>query len=86
LPDSNMTAVVSCGIEGKQIVQTKLLPVLIDEDSRPQWLSGGDSAFQLIASQLREVSASEKLETLFTEQSHELHVSSAIKNVRGSWK
>jgi poly-gamma-glutamate synthesis protein (capsule biosynthesis protein) len=79
LPDSNMTAVVSCIIENKQIVQAKVLPVLIDDDSRPQWLCAGDNAFQLIASQLSEISASEGFETTFTEQNDELLVTTAAR-------
>jgi poly-gamma-glutamate synthesis protein (capsule biosynthesis protein) len=79
LPDSNMSAVVSCIIENKQIVQAKVLPVLIDDDSRPQWLCAGDNAFQLIASQLSEISASEGFETTFTEQNDELLVTTAAR-------
>jgi poly-gamma-glutamate synthesis protein (capsule biosynthesis protein) len=84
LPDSNTTVVVSCIIENKRIEQTKVLPVLIDHDSRPQWLGSSDKSFHEIAAQLREISASESFATEFREQDGELVVLTDSKNAGNS--
>jgi poly-gamma-glutamate synthesis protein (capsule biosynthesis protein) len=72
LPDSDIAIAVSCTIADKQIVATSILPLLIDADSRPRWLSASDSEFQEVAARLHACNSGEGLETVVVQQGEQL--------------
>jgi poly-gamma-glutamate synthesis protein (capsule biosynthesis protein) len=72
LPDSSLAMAIRCSLADKQIIATSILPVHIDEDSRPRWLLAKDPEFQEIAARLRSISLAEGLQTEFSQRNDQI--------------